>query len=453
MGSEQRNNKDHIHSSDRTHHDVRIEHMGSGDRVRNDQIGSKLASKRLTSTGPQNTGSGGAVQSKKDYRWIIFHRKELEKDIANTERPHPAKAMSIEYELIDESDPDPLEKLPARKSTRTAAKLTEGSEQRSPGGRTIQNRNTKLSLHPSCSVYQAEMYALYRAVAMVKASREKVVNILRKVQETLTLKEKKRFYWLRAHVGIKATKEHTNWAIDTMRFILNKIKETILKWQTRYSSQTGAITKTFFPDAKKAYATIRKLKPTPVQTQIFTGHTGIAEYLHRFKLLQSPSCECDADKIESVWHIILECPRYEVARYDLEHKIETKLENKNARNNGEPRKEWNSCHSQRKPSEATSRHRSMNRKRNEETPPTAPTSAPTQNPKRIPKTKLQHCARRQRKECYVAQKQQESLGYEQGVALFMDENTERLGIGFEAHGEEQRFTFARTCQPHKRQYQ
>ncbi|GBP53735.1 hypothetical protein EVAR_84218_1 [Eumeta japonica] len=34
--------------------------------------------------------------------------KELEKDIANTERPHPAKAMSIEYELVDESDPDPL---------------------------------------------------------------------------------------------------------------------------------------------------------------------------------------------------------------------------------------------------------------------------------------------------------------------------------------------------------
>ncbi|GBP53736.1 hypothetical protein EVAR_84219_1 [Eumeta japonica] len=77
-----------------------------------------------------------------------------------------------------------------------------------------------------------------------------------------------------------------------------------------------------------AHAIRKKLKPTPVQTQIFTGHTGIAEYLHRFKLLQSPSCECDADKIESVWHIILECPRYEVARYDLEHKIETKLENK-----------------------------------------------------------------------------------------------------------------------------
>ncbi|GBP94879.1 hypothetical protein EVAR_85899_1 [Eumeta japonica] len=164
------------------------------------------------------------------------------------------------------------------------------------------------------------MYALYRAVAMVKASREKVVNILsdsrsslellsnprtghplahaiRKVQETLTLKEKKS-----ADADYDYEKIPLSW--------INKIREeTILKWQTRYdSSQTGAITKTFFPDAKKAYATIRKLKPTPVQTQIFTGHTGIAEYLHRFKLLQSPSCECDADKIESVWHIILNAP-------------------------------------------------------------------------------------------------------------------------------------------------
>ncbi|GBP96896.1 Putative 115 kDa protein in type-1 retrotransposable element R1DM [Eumeta japonica] len=292
-------------------------------------------------------------------------RKELEKDIANTERPHPAKAMSIEYELVDESDPDPLEKLPARKSTRTAAKLTEGSEQRSP-------------------------------VAMVKASREKVVNILSDSRSSLELlsnpraghplahairestrnakaEEKEiRFYWLRAHVGTKG-----NERADELAKIAAQKADADYDYEKIPLSWTGAITKTFFPDAKKAYATIRKLKPTPVQTQIFTGHTGIAEYLHRFKLLQSPSCECDADKIESVWHIILECPRESLP-------------------------------------EATSRHRSMNRKRNEETPPTAPTSAPTQNPKRIPKTKLQHCARRQRKECYVAQKQQESLGYEQG---------------------------------------
>ncbi|GBP63824.1 hypothetical protein EVAR_48082_1 [Eumeta japonica] len=36
--------------------------------------------------------------------------------------------MSIEYELIDESDPDPLGKIAGHKSTRTAAKLMEGSD-------------------------------------------------------------------------------------------------------------------------------------------------------------------------------------------------------------------------------------------------------------------------------------------------------------------------------------
>ncbi|GBP10280.1 hypothetical protein EVAR_77664_1 [Eumeta japonica] len=120
--------------------------------------------------------------------------------------------MSIEYELVDESDPDPLGKLPARKSTRTAAKLTEGSEQRSL------------------------------------------------VDERYRIGKEIRFYWLRAHV-IKGNERADE---------LAKIA------------------------AQKADA------------------------------------DYDYEKIPY--------PGYEVARYDLEHKIETKLENENARNNGEPRK-------------------------------------------------------------------------------------------------------------------
>ncbi|GBP86160.1 hypothetical protein EVAR_57864_1 [Eumeta japonica] len=76
------------------------------------------------------------------------------------------------------------------------------------------------------------------------------------------------------------------------------------------------------------------------------------------------------------------------------------------------------------------------------------------NPKRIPKTKLQHCARRQRKECYVAQKQQESLGYEQGSGTVHGrKHGKARNRLWKPMGKEQRFTFARTCQPHKRQYQ
>ncbi|GBP95334.1 hypothetical protein EVAR_85918_1 [Eumeta japonica] len=199
-----------------------------------------------------------------------------------------------------------------------------------------------------------------------------------------------------------------------------------------------------------------KLKPTPVQTQIFTGHTGIAEYLHRFKLLQSPSCECDADKIESVWHIILECPRYEVARYDLEHKIETKLEKQKMHEimeNPERRVEFLSF-AEKAFREATSRHRSMNRKRNEETPPTAPTSAPTQKPQENPEneaTTLRTTTTERMLRCA------ETAGKPgirtRGGTVHGRKHGKARNRLWKPMGKEQRFTFARTCQPHKRQYQ
>ncbi|GBP78322.1 hypothetical protein EVAR_52377_1 [Eumeta japonica] len=134
--------------------------------------------------------------------------------------------MSIEYELVDESDPDPLGKIAGPQI------YTDGSKINGRVGAAItwwtndtESEYQTLSLHPSCSVYQAEMYALYRAVAMVKASREKVVNILSDSRSSLELLSNPsrtsistqwestrnanaegkeiRFYWLRAHVGTK----------------------------------------------------------------------------------------------------------------------------------------------------------------------------------------------------------------------------------------------------------
>ncbi|GBP26460.1 hypothetical protein EVAR_85962_1 [Eumeta japonica] len=224
------------------------------------------------------------------------------------------------------------------------------------------------------------MYALYRAVAMVKASRESRTSTRNANAEGKEI----RFYWLRAHVGTKG-----NERADELAKSLPK-----------------------------------RLMPTMITRKFpILGHTGIAEYLHRFKLLQSPSCECDADKIESVWHIILECPRYEVARYDLEHKIETKLENKNARNNGEPEKVEFLSFAEKAFREATSRHRSMNRKRNEETPPTAPTPAPTQTPEN-PETKLRLRTTTTERMLRCAETAGKPGIRTRGVALFMDENTE-----------------------------
>ncbi|GBP79450.1 hypothetical protein EVAR_48913_1 [Eumeta japonica] len=87
--------------------------------------------------------------------------KELEKEIANTERPQPAKSMSSEYELVDESDPDPLGKIVGPQI------YTDGSKINGRVGAAItwwtndkESEYQTLSLHPSCSVYQAAMYAL-----------------------------------------------------------------------------------------------------------------------------------------------------------------------------------------------------------------------------------------------------------------------------------------------------
>uniref|UniRef100_A0A2A4JHJ8 (+)RNA virus helicase C-terminal domain-containing protein n=1 Tax=Heliothis virescens TaxID=7102 RepID=A0A2A4JHJ8_HELVI len=65
---------------------------------------------------------------------------------------------------------------------------------------------------------------------------------------------------------------------------------------------------------------------TPTRTQILTGHGGIAEYLHRFKLKDSPGCVCDPNISESIWHVLLECPRFEMQRTNLEIQLDDKLE-------------------------------------------------------------------------------------------------------------------------------
>lgn len=85
------------------------------------------------------------------------------------------------------------------------------------------------------------------------------------------------------------------------------------------------MTKLFFPEARAAYKTIRKMKITSVITQIMTGHGGFSEYLNRFKCKESPSCTCDPNEKESVPHVLLECPVFGRQRANLEIKLKIDL--------------------------------------------------------------------------------------------------------------------------------
>ncbi|GBP39228.1 Mariner Mos1 transposase [Eumeta japonica] len=57
---------------------------------------------------------------------------------------------------------------------------------------------------------------------------------------------------------------------------------------------------------------------TPLLAQTLTGHGGLAQYLHRFKLTNSPYCACAPDKIQDLLHVLEECSIFLKERAEIE---------------------------------------------------------------------------------------------------------------------------------------
>ncbi|KAJ8719263.1 hypothetical protein PYW07_016819 [Mythimna separata] len=211
-----------------------------------------------------------------------------------------------------------------------------------------ESMSSTFGLEPHNTVFQSEMYALFRAVRLAKESRAASISILSDSRSSLDLLKrpsvthhlalqiksclseireegrKVRLFWLKAHVGTAGneradelakqaalTKETADYDKVPVSYVRRKIREgTVKKWQARYeSSSTGAVTKVFFPDVLAAKRILRDTVLTPAHTQILTGHGGFSAYLHRFHLKNSPSCVCDQSCEETVWHLLFECPR------------------------------------------------------------------------------------------------------------------------------------------------
>lgn len=290
--------------------------------------------------------------------------RELEQWVHYLERPHPAKLRTTEYELLEKLDSETVD------SHHITGPLiyTDGSKIEGKVGAALtwwendkETANSTFRLDPACTVFQAELFALHKAVQQAHQSGHPVVNIMsdsrsslellgnpklthplvkavRETLEQLKAEERElRFFWIRAHIGTpgneradelaKVAAYGTEEVIDYNKIPLSYVKrrireESVKKWQARYStSQTGKTTKTFFPDVKNAYSILRKIEVTPTLCQAFTGHGGISEYLFRFKLKDSPACECDPEISETVEHIIVECPRFSALRMDTEYQV------------------------------------------------------------------------------------------------------------------------------------
>jgi hypothetical protein len=66
----------------------------------------------------------------------------------------------------------------------------------------------------------------------------------------------------------------------------------------------GQITKDFFPVIQDRLK--MKIKITPIFTTMTTGHGNLKSYLHKFKIIESPTCPCGTTE-QTIDHLLFQC--------------------------------------------------------------------------------------------------------------------------------------------------
>ena len=80
---------------------------------------------------------------------------------------------------------------------------------------------------------------------------------------------------------------------------------SLIKWQSEWDKTTkGQITKDFFPVIQDRLK--MKIKVTPTFTTMTTGHGNLKTYLHKFKIIESPTCPCGKTE-QTIDHLLFQC--------------------------------------------------------------------------------------------------------------------------------------------------
>jgi hypothetical protein len=81
-------------------------------------------------------------------------------------------------------------------------------------------------------------------------------------------------------------------------------EESVRKWQRNWTEITkGSKTKEYFPNVEERLK--MKLNLTQNLTAIITGHGKTNAYLHRFKIIEDPTCTC-GKAVQTTEHLIFE---------------------------------------------------------------------------------------------------------------------------------------------------
>lgn len=279
--------------------------------------------------------------------------------------PHPAKRERLTFKFIgSQEDVESLGNGPIL--------FTDGSKLEGKvgaavslwtGGREL--RYSSFRLENYCSVFQAELAAILRALMLIR-DREELEFIIASdsrsglelicdansvhplafdIRECLTQLcidgKKVQLCWVKAHVGIAGNeradelakraalfnRERPGYDLFPLSFAKKSIRAASIEaWQDTYiNATTGGTTRIFFKEVSKAYKILDKILIDNYLAQILTGHGGFRSYLYRFKLADSPFCVCGDGVFQTVQHILAECPRFGQLRYDCENKMDKRI--------------------------------------------------------------------------------------------------------------------------------
>ncbi|CAG4958793.1 unnamed protein product [Parnassius apollo] len=261
--------------------------------------------------------------------------RELAKPVSPYTLLHPPERQKLSYSSI--TTEDELKSMEnewpciytdgSKIAGRVGAAITCWKE-----GQEIYKARLKLGNH--CSVYQAELAAILKATEVIQSKHTlRKANILSDSQSALecltnpnTLhplaaeildrileirrnQGEVRFFWIKENCGIpgneravelgksaaETSKQKPAFDCFPLSFARRLIRDNIMQnWQERYTTaETGRVTKKFFSSVTHAYKTMTKFHINNLRYQIFTGHGGFKAYLHKFKVAQSPCCDCD----------------------------------------------------------------------------------------------------------------------------------------------------------------
>lgn len=222
-------------------------------------------------------------------------------------------------------------------------------------------------LHHLCSNYQAENFAIYKALSNIMASNssskygrikiftdshstilainnprcneELIAKIRSKIIECKRNNLNIEVHWVKAHNGIigneladtyaKNARKNKNASLKYNKIskltVKTLIKEHIKRqWQTQIdTSNTGSHTKKKIPNIKIANIVHRNIGISYFTTQVITEHSVAKEYLKRFNIKNNDHCYC-SNKTQSIEHLLQKCPAWTKTRKELVNNIKIK---------------------------------------------------------------------------------------------------------------------------------